>query len=143
DALDAAHKANVLHRDVKPSNVMAEKSGKCWVIDFGLAGLVGESMVGQDSNQSVDSADLALTCTGAALGTYAYMAPEQFVGRPEPRSDVWALGVTLYELLTLHRPFPGPTPAEYHAQIQSVEPPPPRSLANVPADLNAICLKAM
>jgi serine/threonine protein kinase/WD40 repeat protein len=153
DALDAAHRTNVLHRDVKPSNLMAEKSGKCWVIDFGLAGLIGESTTTTDTGTR--ETEPALTATGAVMGTYAYMAPEQFDGEPEPRSDVWALGATLYELLTLRRPFDGlkrdqggvatvPTREEYCRQVHEDEPVWPRQLAShVPMDLDAICRKAM
>ena len=98
---------------------------------------------GQVGNLSYDRPDPTLTGTGSVLGTYAYMAPEQFDGHPEKRSDVWALGVTLYELLTLRRPFDGPSHNEFNEQIHKAEPPRPRALANVPADLDAICRKAM
>jgi serine/threonine protein kinase len=142
DALHAAHEAGVVHRDVKPSNLMAEKSGKCWVIDFGLAGLVGESRAPADGRPL--AADPALTATGSVMGTYAYMAPEQFGGDTDRRTDVWALGVTLYELLALDRPFPGPDPDDYRRQIGGGEPTDLRSVSKaVPHDLAAICRKAM
>jgi len=143
DALASVHQANVLHRDVKPSNLMAERSGKCWVIDFGLADLVAENPVGQVANSSGEAQTPSLTWTGAVLGTLPYMAPEQLEGRPEARSDAWALGVTLYEMLTLRRPFPGPTQAEFEKQIKNIHPPRPSTLAKVPTDLEAICLKAL
>ena len=140
EALNAAHAAGFLHRDIKPSNLMAESSGKCWVIDFGLAGLVS-GPVGQVSNLSSLSSDPALTATGSIMGTYAYMAPEQFAGLADPRTDVWALGVTLYELLALDRPFHGPN---YREQILESEPADIRSVSSiVPVDLAAICNKAM
>jgi serine/threonine protein kinase/WD40 repeat protein len=139
DALDAAHAAHFVHRDVKPSNLMVEKSGKCWVIDFGLAGLVGES-VGAAPDGPALVGDPALTGTGSMLGTPAYMAPEQFEGRADRRSDVWSLGVTLYELLALARPFPGPTRDDFRRQIAEAK---PAELRSAPPDLSAICRKAM
>jgi serine/threonine protein kinase/WD40 repeat protein len=136
DALGAAHRAGVVHRDVKPSNLMVERSGKCWLIDFGLAGLLR----GVRSNPAEHSANL----TAPGDGTWAYMAPEQWAGHPEPRSDVWSLGVTLYELLTLQRPFPGLTKDDYRAQAETLDPPWPASVAaGVPRDLDAICRKAL
>jgi len=157
DALHAAHQANMVHRDVKPANLMVEReTGKCWLIDFGLAGLVGQvsnlsEPVGQVSNLS------ELTETGSIMGTFAYMAPEQFDGRPEKRSDIWALGVTLYELLTLRRPFPDPPKNDdtrekitrekivdwYKRQFNQHFPTGPGQITNVPPDLDAICMKAM
>jgi formylglycine-generating enzyme required for sulfatase activity/tRNA A-37 threonylcarbamoyl transferase component Bud32 len=96
-AVHAAHEAGVVHRDLKPANLMVRPDGSPVVLDFGLAH---------------DEADLApgLTSTGAVFGTPAYMSPEQAEGRPlDRRTDVWSLGVTLYEALTLRRPFEGPT----------------------------------
>src|SRR5205823_8643144 len=86
EALAYAHGQGLLHRDIKPSNLLLDTQGVVWVTDFGLA-------------KAADSEDL--THTGDVVGTLRYMAPERFQGRADPRSDVYALGLTLYELLTL------------------------------------------
>lgn len=140
EALHVAHAAKVLHRDVKPSNLMIEKkSGKCWLIDFGLAGLVE----GGPPEPATPTAP-TLTAAGDVLGTFAYMAPEQFDGHADERSDVWGLGVTLYELLTLRRAFNEKTEAEYKHAIQQTRPLAPGTLVRkLPRDLEAICAKAM
>ena len=95
DALDHAHRHGVLHRDLKPGNVGLASDGRPKILDFGLARLV-----------SGDAVTARLTQTGKIMGSLAYMAPEQLAGEPEdPRTDVYALGVTLYELATGQRPF--------------------------------------
>ena len=106
--LAAAHARGILHRDVKPPNILITHKGQVKLLDFGLAKMVGES---------------TLTGTGAALGTPSYMAPEQLAGRSDARSDVWALGVVLHEMLTGQRPFAGPGMAVAYA-ILNDEPPP-------------------
>ena len=83
EALAYAHAQGILHRDIKPSNLLLDAEGTVWVTDFGLA-----------NGKGADD----LTATGDVVGTLRYMAPERFEGRSEPRSDVYALGVTLYEL---------------------------------------------
>ncbi len=90
DALDYAHQQGILHRDIKPANLLLDAQGQIWVTDFGLA-------KGQDSDE--------LTRTGDVVGTLKYMAPERFTGWSDPRSDVYALGATLYEMLTLRPAF--------------------------------------
>ncbi len=89
EALSYAHGQNVLHRDIKPSNLLLDRQGTVWVTDFGLAKDEGED----------------LTRTGDMVGTLRYMAPERFNGYSEPRSDIYSVGMTLYELLTLHAAF--------------------------------------
>src|SRR5207302_1786461 len=90
-ALDYAHKEGVIHRDVKPSNLLLDVDGRVWVTDFGLAKTDGT----------------ALTQTGDIVGTVRYMAPERFNGWSDPRSDVYSLGLTLYEMLALRPAFDG------------------------------------
>jgi serine/threonine-protein kinase len=128
----------VLHCDVKPGNILiahepsADGQLPVKLADFGLALLL--------------QADDDLTRTGQLLGTPRYMAPEQAVGgrsQLSPRTDVWALGVVLYELLTGQAPFDGEGPAVLHA-VQFAEPAPPRSRCRgVSRDLDAVCLKCL
>jgi eukaryotic-like serine/threonine-protein kinase len=136
DALEHAHSADVFHRDVKPSNIMVDRKEHCWVLDFGLATL----RAGEDGAElrPADQRRIDPIQTSEPLGTPSYMAPEQFDLRFDARSDVWGLGVTLYELLTLRRPF------LTKEQILSADPAKPADLiADLPPDLDAICLKAM
>lgn len=132
-ALEAAHKLGVVHRDLKPANIMIDKQGDPVVMDFGLA----RRMTGDEAQ---------LTHSGAILGTPAYMPPEQAKGNSNavgPQSDVYSLGVILYELLCGQRPFSGSV-AEVFASILHREPPPPSThRSNVDPQLEAICLKAI
>jgi tRNA A-37 threonylcarbamoyl transferase component Bud32 len=132
EALDAAHKLGVVHRDVKPSNIILDADGKPHVTDFGLA--------------KWETEDVTMTPEGEVLGTPAYMSPEQArgeshkVGAP---SDVYSLGVILYEALTGERPFRG-SRRMLLLQVLQDEPRPPRRLNDkVPRDLETICLKAL
>jgi serine/threonine protein kinase/WD40 repeat protein len=139
DAVQHAHDAGVLHRDLKPSNLMVDCQGHCWIIDFGLAGIQQRAA----AVPTEAAPDAALSASGV-LGTPAYMAPEQWRGQADARTDVYGLGVTLYELLTLARAFPGGDPAQLMARILSGPPSAPRAVAPaVPTDLDAICRKAM
>jgi len=160
-ALHHAHEAAVLHRDLKPSNLILDRSGHCWVIDFGLAwiGPRRSDDAAEAPDGTVASGDGGLTQAGTILGSHAYIAPEQWLtGRADPRTDVWGLGVTLYELLTLRQAFAAPVPApsattveagqdrpgDYRERILHGEVAPPRAVEpSVPADLEAICLKAL
>ncbi len=132
DALGVAHDAGVVHRDVKPSNLVFDAAGTLKVMDFGLAHVEGEA---------------SRTVTGDLLGTPAYMSPEQALGggaAVDGRTDVYALGATLYELLTLRVPFQGEDPRETCVHVLTREPTRPRRLRpDLPRDLETIVLKAM
>ena len=111
EALDYAHHQGVLHRDIKPANILLDTQGTAWVTDFGLA-------------KADDSAEL--TNQGDIVGTLRYMAPERFGGRADRRSDVYGLGLTLYEMLTLRSAFASSDRARLMERILHVEPPRPR-----------------
>jgi serine/threonine protein kinase/WD40 repeat protein len=128
EALDYAHSHKVLHRDIKPSNLLLDLQGTPWVTDFGLAKEEGED----------------LTQTGDLVGTLRYMAPERFHGRCDARSDLYSLGLTLYELLTLEPAFSGTDRGHLVREITTTEPPSPQKLGrHVPRDLETIVLKAI
>jgi serine/threonine protein kinase len=127
-ALAYAHARGVIHRDIKPSNLLLDSAGIVWVTDFGLA----------------KTGDLSMTATGDILGTIRYMAPERFRGQCDARADVYALGLTLYELLALKPAFTAKDRLELIEQIRREEPSSPRSLdRKVPRDLETIVLKAI
>jgi serine/threonine protein kinase len=137
DALDAAHEKGIVHRDLKPGNILLTKSG-VKVLDFGLAKITQPPEADQLSR--VDTETVALTAEGAVLGTLPYMSPEQVEGRDaDARSDIFAFGVVLYELIAGARPFTGKTPANLVASILKEEPRPlfemqpqtPRGVAEV------------
>jgi WD40 repeat protein/tetratricopeptide (TPR) repeat protein len=132
DAVDHAHRQKVIHRDLKPSNVLIDAAGQPHVTDFGLA--------------RRDEGEMTVTLDGQILGTPAYMSPEQAAGdvqQVDLRSDIYSLGVVLYELLTGELPFRGNKRMLLH-QVLHDEPRPPRRLNDrIPADLETICLKAM
>jgi serine/threonine protein kinase len=129
DALAYSHSRGVLHRDIKPSNLLLDEQGAVWVTDFGVAKLLEEAN---------------LTQSGEFAGTLKYMPPERFSGRSDARGDVYSLGVTLYELLTLHSAFPETTPQHLIQLISEGSPEAPRRIdPGVPVDLETIILKAI
>ncbi len=131
-ALEHAHENGVLHRDIKPSNLMIDGAGHLWVADFGLARFQSDS---------------SLTVSGDVLGTLRYMSPEQALANRsvvDQRTDVYSLGATLYELITLHPPFEGTNRQDLLRKIAEDEPRRPRGWrADIPLDLETIILKAI
>ncbi|WP_307820473.1 serine/threonine-protein kinase [Streptomyces silvae] len=133
DALAEAHAAGVLHRDVKPSNIMVTPSGSAKVLDFGIARAA-------DPYATTDR----LTQTGFIVGTPPYMAPEQARGHPEPRSDLYALGCVLFELLTRRLPFEAPDTMGYLTAHLTDDPPAPGSVVpGVSPDWDALVLRLL
>jgi serine/threonine protein kinase len=132
DALEHAHQLGVVHRDIKPANLMVDGRGQLWVTDFGLARCQSEA---------------GLTMTGDLLGTLRYMSPEQALakrGLIDHRTDIYSLGATLYELLTLQPVFAGSDRQEMLRRIAFDEPLPPRRLNKaIPRELETIVLKAL
>ena len=143
-ALAAAHEAGVVHRDIKPENIMLRPDGYVKVLDFGIAKLA-ESAFAEATADGAGSMTLAETNLGSILGTVRYMSPEQARGAPVDKgTDIWSLGVVLYEMLTGHAPFTGETPGEVMASILEKEPPPLTSyVAHTLAELQQIISKAL
>ena len=130
--MEAAHAAGVIHRDLKPQNILIDSDDQPKVADFGLARVAGDSV---------------LSNTGDFAGTYQYMSPEQVTAKRmglDHRTDIFSLGVVMYELLTLQRPFDGDTTQKIAEAIVTVDPPDPSKMrAQCPRDLAVICAKAM
>jgi serine/threonine protein kinase/formylglycine-generating enzyme required for sulfatase activity len=149
NAIAYAHSRGVLHRDIKPANVMLGKFGETLVVDWGLAKVLDGAGAAAIEGPLVPKrgGDAAMTQAGAAMGTPAYMSPEQAAGRLDqlgPASDVYSLGATLYCLLTGQPPFAGGDVGAVLARVQRGDFPRPRQLnRRVPAVLEAVCLKAM
>ncbi|MBI2920431.1 MAG: serine/threonine protein kinase [Planctomycetes bacterium] len=134
DAVAYLHARGIVHRDLKPGNVLVDASGRGIVADFGLA-------------RSADRGSPSLTGLHEVLGTPQYMAPEQVEGRTKdigPWTDIWSLGVMLYQILARRLPFGGTSVAEIQTRILTEPPPPPSSLAAaVNPRLEALCLRAL
>src|SRR5262249_50982464 len=132
EALEHAHSFGIVHRDIKPGNLMIDAHGKLWVADFGLART---------------TADHGLTMTGDLIGTLRYMSPEQALARHglvDHRTDIYSLGVTLYELMTRDPAFTGTDRRKLLGQVAEDDVTPPRRHNRaVPAELEIIVLKAV
>jgi serine/threonine-protein kinase len=128
ESLHAAHEQGCVHRDIKPANVLIDQRGRPLLTDFGIATASGEPSV-------------------LIAGTLPYMAPEQLGDDPakgDPRTDIWSLGVVLYELLTGKLPFDAPSPAKLSEQIRGHVPLPPRGIkSDIPPALEAVVLKCL
>jgi serine/threonine protein kinase/Tol biopolymer transport system component len=136
EALSAAHQSGFIHRDIKPDNVMVRNDGYVKVLDFGLVKL---------TEVEPESTSAAHTQLGVAMGTLAYMSPEQTSGEPvDHRTDIWSLGVVLYELATGRKPFSGETRQVTINAILSAQPEPATAInANLPLELDRILNKAL
>jgi serine/threonine protein kinase len=132
DALSYAHKRKIIHRDIKPANILFGESGEPILSDFGIAKIL-------DSEEQVN-----LTGTGLGIGTPAYMAPEQWNGVADERTDVYALGIVLYELITGTTPFQAETPAAILLkQVQDPLPRPKNYVPDLPDHVEALIFKAL
>src|SRR5437868_8384863 len=143
-ALEEAHAAGIVHRDIKPDNIMVRRNGYVKVLDFGLAKLT-ETVDRTPSDGEASTRVMVQTDAGVVMGTSHYMSPEQARGKPvDARTDIWSLGVVLYELMAGRTPFEGETATDVLSAITKTEPPPlARYAANVPAEYEWIVMKAL
>ncbi len=142
-ALETAHQAGIVHRDVKPENVILRKDGLVKLLDFGIAKLAERPM--EDLETEAPTREFVKTSPGTVMGTMSYMSPEQVRGQTvDARADEWSLGVMLYEMLTGRLPFTGETASDTIAAILKTEAEPPANLqAEIPAELERIVLKTL
>jgi serine/threonine protein kinase/tetratricopeptide (TPR) repeat protein len=143
-ALEEAHAAGIVHRDIKPDNIMVRRNGYVKVLDFGLAKLT-ETVDRTPTDAEAATRVLVQTDAGVVMGTSHYMSPEQARGKPvDARSDIWSLGIVIYELVAGRTPFEGETSTDVIVGITQKQPPPlARYAPNVPAELDWIVMKAL
>jgi serine/threonine protein kinase len=140
EALSAAHQAGIIHRDIKPENIMIRRDGYAKVLDFGLAKLSEVRATGSSGAEDPTRIQVN-TNPGVVMGTVNYMSPEQARGNPtDARTDIWSLGVVLYEMLARKVPFSGATASHTIVSILEKE---PLALENAPAELQRIVRKAL
>ena len=162
EAIAYSHERGILHRDLKPGNLLVADNGHIWILDFGLAGYLAEE--GRDRRKPIPQAaqgehadpSSSLTSPGSLPGTLDYMAPEQLDGSADARTDVWGLGVVLYELLTLRRAYTSPPAsgvtepvagdnarARRRQELAQPLAPPRQVVSKLPRDLEAVCKKCL